>query len=76
MLCLGGQEMVWDIPTHVITNVRDLSKNSGNPAFAHSYLCPELCVTYLAELPQQVDESSFAKRIGDTGMKSHSWVLR
>ena len=25
----------------VITDVRDMSKNSGNPAFAHPNLCPE-----------------------------------
>ena len=32
--------MVRDIPAHVITDVRDPSKNSGNPAFAHLNLCP------------------------------------
>ena len=32
--------MVRDIPTRVITDVRDPSKDSGIPAFAHLNLCP------------------------------------
>ena len=27
--------MVWEYPALVITDARDLTKNSGNPAFAH-----------------------------------------
>ena len=32
--------MVREYPTLVITDARDLSKNSGNPAFAHPNLGP------------------------------------
>ena len=32
--------MVREYPALVITDARDLSKNSGNPAFAHPNLCP------------------------------------
>ena len=38
----GGQEMVREYPALVKTNARDLSKNSGNPAFAHPNLCPDM----------------------------------
>ena len=31
--------MMRDYPALVITDARDLSKNSGNPAFAHPNLC-------------------------------------
>ena len=33
--------MVREYPALVITDVRDLSKNSGNPAFVHPNLCPD-----------------------------------
>ena len=41
--------MVRDIPALVITDARDLSKNSGNHAFAHSNLCPDIstCLNFL-----------------------------
>ena len=32
--------MVREYPALVITDALDLSKNSGNPAFAHPNLCP------------------------------------
>ena len=32
--------MVREYPALVITDARDLSKNSGNTAFAHPNLCP------------------------------------
>ena len=32
--------MVREYPALVITDTRDLSKNSWNPAFAHPNLCP------------------------------------
>ena len=35
--------MVREYPALVITDARDLSENSGNPAFAHPNLCPDLC---------------------------------
>ena len=33
--------MMREFPPHVITDVRDQSKNNGNPAFAHPNMCPE-----------------------------------
>ena len=32
--------MVREYPALVTTDARDLSENSGNPAFAHPNLCP------------------------------------
>ena len=36
--------MVREYPALGITDVRDVSKNSGNPAFAHPNLCPDRLV--------------------------------
>ena len=41
--------MVRNIPTHVIADVRDLSKNSRNPVFAHLNLCPVVICTQLTK---------------------------
>ena len=37
---LHQTDVVFMDPALVITDARDLSKNSGNPAFAHLNLCP------------------------------------
>ena len=36
--------MVREYPALVITDARDLSENSGNLAFAHPNLCPDVSV--------------------------------
>ena len=41
--------MVREYPALVITDVGDLSKNSGNNAFTHLILCPDLEIEKLSE---------------------------
>ena len=55
--------MVWDIPAHVITDARDLSKNSGNPAFAHPNLCPVMSSTIINIFTLTVRGSTLVVRI-------------
>ena len=44
--------MVREYPALGITDVRDVSKNSGNPAFAHPNLCPDRLVISGCILPR------------------------
>ena len=55
--------MVWDIPALVITDARDLSKNSWNPAFAHPNLCPVRSSTIINIFTLTVGGSTLVVRI-------------